>query len=94
MPVNCLRCGASLAKPVAGISICPRGDEIICSFYLCEHCDLWTVERYTDEFLGDSYADCEGPYPRAYGDAEVAKIRSCATPHDKMCDCAVHRAWL
>lgn len=93
MAVSCLKCGAHLARPVAGISTCPRGDEIIYSYFLCSNCDCWTVERYLDEFLGEDFVSTEGPYPRASGDADVAKIRRCKTPHDKLCDCDVHREW-
>ena len=94
MAVACLKCSATLEKPVAGISICPRGDEIICTYYLCAACDVWTVERFYDAFMGDSWAKCEGPYPRVSGDKDVAKIRSCPTPHDKMCSCKVHEEWM
>jgi hypothetical protein len=93
MAVTCLKCSAQLEKPVAGISTCPMGDEIIHSYYLCAACDVWTVEFFLDRFMGDTFARLEGPYPRASGDADVAKIRRCPTPHDKMCDCDVHRAW-
>ena len=93
MPVDCKKCRATLPKPVAGISTCPRGDEEIYSWFLCPLCDLWTVERYLDVFMGDDFVTTEGPYVRGVGDAAVAKIRKCQTPHDKMCDCDVHRTW-
>lgn len=94
MAVDCLECRSPLEKPEAVIVICPRSDAISCRYYLCPKCDVWTVERWEDDFMGDDRRLLEGPYPRASGDAAVAKIRQCPTPSDKWCDCDVHKAWL
>lgn len=91
--VTCLKCATTLTKSTAGISTCPRGDEIIYSYLLCPACDHWTVEEYHDEFMGEDWVRTAGPYPRESGERDVAKIRQCPTPHDKMCDCEVHRNW-
>jgi hypothetical protein len=93
MEIDCLKCGAKLSGPVAGISTCPRGDEEIFSYFLCSTCDVWTVDFYLDRFMGDTFVKSMGPYARAVGDEAVAKIRQCPTPHDKMCGCPIHQAW-
>jgi hypothetical protein len=94
MSVDCKQCGKTLSKREAGIAICPMGDEIICSYYLCPTCDVWTARRYYDFFHRDeSETKVEGPFPRSVGDAWVAKIRTCPDPMDKMCDCPVHQGW-
>ena len=42
--VTCLKCEKPLAKPTAGISTCPMGDEIIYSYFFCPGCDIFYSE--------------------------------------------------
>ena len=93
MQVDCAGCQRTLTERAAGIATCPRGDEVIETWFLCPACERWTVDVYLDRFMGEGHVHTRGPLPRAQGDEAVARIRRCPAPGDKWCDCEVHRAW-
>jgi hypothetical protein len=66
------------------------GDECTESYFLCERCGVYTVERYHEPFLGDEEVKCDGPVSREKGDAAVSLIKQCSEPWDKKCRCQAH----
>jgi len=91
--MNCVACDQPLPKAVAGIAILVAGDEYIYRYFLCERCDVYTVDGYHDRFMGDQdEVFVLPPIARAEGDRAVALIRACPDPMDKLCDCASHAA--
>lgn len=66
------------------------GDECTESFFLCERCDVYTVEVYYEPFLGNGEVKLRGPVQRAEGDAAVSLIHQCSEPWDKKCRCRAH----
>ena len=93
MHVTCLKCSGDGPRYVAGICVLGQGDEYTYDWYLCPACDHWTMVDTCDAFSGDLTKRTRGPYPRAEGDAQVARIRLCPAPDDKFCTCDVHRSW-
>jgi hypothetical protein len=90
--VNCVRCDQPLQKARAGISIFVAGDEYVYSYFWCDACGVYSVEGYHDRFMGDSEVFALPAISREEGDRAVALIGACPVPHDKLCDCASHRA--
>ena len=88
--MSCVKCGQLLTDCSAGISVNRRGDEVIYSYFLCAACDHWTVEYARDHFAtGEDQTSTYG-LSRADGDAAVAEIATCDSPHNKHCQCRVH----
>jgi len=96
--MKCLHCGRDFAedgaeRPVASISGSIMGDEYMESYFLCSHCQVYSVEVYHDRFLGEEEIFLRGPLSKAEGDAKVALIQECAEPWDKKCRCSAHQKY-
>lgn len=94
MTVPCTRCGLELG-PVdrrrAFISLFVYGDEEIRSWFFCEACRAWTIEEYSDRFMGETSVVLRGPFPEGSCEADVALAKSCPEPGSKWCECPAHR---
>ncbi len=96
--IHCSQCGQEIVgtggqKCAASIAGSIMGDEYIESYYLCDHCGVYTVEVYHDRFCGEDEVSARGPLSRADGDAKVELIRKCSEPWDKKCRCDAHRSY-
>jgi hypothetical protein len=96
--IQCLQCGKELESKKEGgsaavISGSIMGDEYTESYFLCERCDVYTVEVCYEPFLGEEEVSLQGPVSRAKGDAAVNLIKSCSEPWNKKCRCQAHLAY-
>lgn len=93
--MECLSCNKPLANEdrVASISGSIMGDEYTDSYYLCQACQVYTVETWRERFCGDDTVSLSGPRSRQEGDKQVELIRKCSEPWDKKCRCEAHRAY-
>lgn len=87
----CTQCGCIIPQRRAFISLLVFGDEEIRSWYLCPACRVWSVEEYTDRFLGDSSAFVRGPFPEEACAADVKLVDTCPDPASKFCHCPAHQ---
>lgn len=90
MTLTCPSCHRTLERR-AYLCVERGGDEYVYSWFLCETCGAYAREVYIDRFMGSTHAEVRSGIPRDEGDAEVKRLRECATPDDKRCDCPVHR---
>jgi hypothetical protein len=96
--IHCSQCGKPFdsrtgGNCVASISGSFLGDEYTESLYFCEQCQVYTVEVFRDQFLGEAGVFVRGPVPKPEGEAQVLLIRQCSTPWDKSCRCSFHREY-
>ena len=93
--VSCARCRSHLGHDaeVAAISGSVMGDEITDTYFLCPHCQVFTVELLREAFCGPESVTITGPIERVVGEARVALIDGCASPWDKHCRCESHKAY-
>jgi hypothetical protein len=95
--VTCTKCGKEFdwrgPERVAGMAAEVMGDEYIETWFFCADCGVYTEEIYHDRFLGEDSAHVSGPIEKQRGDELVELIRQCATPMNKKCDCAAHKAY-
>ena len=96
--IQCSKCGKDLGEgeergPLASISAEIMGDEDTESWYFCPDCQVYTVEKYHDRFVGEDSVSIQGPIEKARGDAQVAIIRRCPNPWNKRCTCPAHREY-
>ena len=56
---------------MASISGSIMGDEYTESYFLCNHCGVYTLEIYHDRFSGEDDVSVRGPVPKSEGDAKV-----------------------
>lgn len=92
--VSCKGCNASLGDHTrrrAFLCISTMGDERILSWWRCDRCGVYTQEEYVDRFMGDSYANVYGPFPKEVGDADVERVAKCPARTDKWCECETHK---
>jgi hypothetical protein len=93
LPTHCIKCKTAFKRNAkAAISILVMGDEYIYSYYYCDECEHYTVEAYHDRFMGEDEISFLPPIGRTEGDYAVELIEACATPMNKNCDCASHKA--
>ena len=69
------------------------GDEVTESYFLCEHCGVYTVEVIHEPFLGKESISYRGPVARTKGEAAVDLMRRCPDPWDKKCRCEAHTSY-
>ena len=66
------------------------GDEYTETYYLCEHCGVYTVEVVYEPFMSDERISYKGPVPREKGDEAVNLIKQCSESWNKNCRCRAH----
>ena len=96
--IRCTNCGMeidleSIEGFVPSISGGIMGDEYIESYYLCNHCDVYTIEICHDRFLGEEDVSLRGPVSKSEAEEKIALISRCPKPGDKKCRCEAHRAY-
>jgi hypothetical protein len=92
--MNCIKCKRDIGDPIASIAFDMLGNETTAGYALCPTCNVWTVDVYYDSFMGDGFSAVRGPVAREVGDADVAAIRQCSTPHSKWCKCPTHQRFM
>lgn len=93
-PIPCTRCGADLGpigRRRAFLAFAVAGDEKVYSWFFCASCHAWTIEVWTDRFLGDSSVHRVGPIAEEDGRSDVALALTCPDAADARCDCPAHR---
>ena len=78
-PIRCSQCGREIDLEkiegfVPSISGGIMGDEYIESYYLCTHCDLYTIEVIHDRFLGEEDVSLRGPVSNLDRCEEMSKF--------------------
>lgn len=63
--VRCLQCARKLPRQGQQGSVSfftggIMGDEYAESYYLCPHCEVYTIEVYRDRFLGEDNISLQG----------------------------------
>ena len=91
--VKCLQCGKEFLKPKISIAGRISGNERIDSFYYCEDCQLYTIETFWDEFMGDDSNSFRGPIPKEEGDKQVEFLNQCKDRGNKICRCEIHKGY-
>jgi len=95
--VRCARCDKVLddekGKSVASISGGIMGDEYTESYFLCDSCQVYTLEIWRERFCGEDSINLSGPIPKAEGDAKIELIKRCPEPWNKKCRCEAHREY-
>ena len=92
--MKCKKCGADLGgfeNEAASICLRVRGDGETRTYFLCTHCDAYSVWVWVEEFFTDRdtlYGS--GPISRKEGDKIVEMIRKCPAPNNKSCKCPTH----
>ncbi len=97
-PIRCSQCGREIDLEkiegfVPSISGGIMGDEYIESYYLCTHCDVYTIEVIHDRFLGEEDVSLRGPVSKSEAEAKIDLIRRCPEPGNKKCRCEAHRSY-
>ncbi len=87
---DCLACGAALGERAAFLCVRVAGNEKVHSWFECA-CGQWTVETWTDRFMGGSETHLSGPLDSAQGRTALSVAQSCPQPSDDRCDCDAHR---
>ncbi len=86
------KCRSINTRVVGGFSILsPCGDEETCSLTFCEKCQLFYLNCYHDQFIGNEDFTYEREITQE--EAEVVKeaISKCENPHNKHCRCEHHK---
>lgn len=93
--IQCSKCQRVLEKDCREVSISGSimGDEYIDSYYLCQPCQVYTVEVYHDRFLGEDEVSFRGPLSQDEAQAKIDLIRQCSEPWNKKCGCPAHREY-
>jgi hypothetical protein len=93
--MRCVQCKRVFAVQdrIASISGSIMGDEHTDSYFLCPACNVYTVFRWWDDFMGVETVSSSGPVSREEGDARAELIGKCDRSWDKHCRCEAHNTY-
>jgi hypothetical protein len=90
--VKCPACGADSAELVASICANVLGDEYTDSCFQCRECQQYCLESCRERFSGaESVALL--PIEATIAQDKIERIRACATPMNKHCQCPAHQQY-